>query len=62
MNNNSTTGGISPILSIRIPAELLAKIDNASQQTGLTRSQIVRTCLTKGIALEKIVAAFADQQ
>lgn len=58
----TTTTGVSPILSIRIPADLLSQIDNATRETGLSRSQIVRLCLVKGVSLQKVIAALNESK
>lgn len=46
---SSPPAGISPILSIRIPAELLNAIDEASKATGISRSTLVRIALKEGM-------------
>lgn len=39
----------SPLLSVRIPAQMLSTIDQLAKQTGISRSTLVRICLTEGM-------------
>lgn len=59
MNNNRT---YSPILSIRIPEELMQQIDRLTETTGLSKSAVVRLCITQGTrSVEKIASSLADK-
>lgn len=37
--------GESAVLSVRLPNELIKKIDEIAKQTGRTRNEIIQTCL-----------------
>ena len=37
--------GDSAVVSVRLPNELILKLDGIAEQTGRTRNEIVQTCL-----------------
>ena len=37
--------GESSVLSVRLPNELIKKIDEIAEQTGRTRNELIQTCL-----------------
>ncbi|MBQ8439311.1 MAG: ribbon-helix-helix protein, CopG family [Clostridia bacterium] len=37
--------GDSAVVSVRLPNELILKLDEIAEQTGRTRNEIVQTCL-----------------
>ncbi len=37
--------GDSAVLSVRLPSELVRKLDDIAEQTGRTRNEIVQKCL-----------------
>ena len=37
--------GDSSVLSVRLPNELIKKIDEIAEQTGRTRNELIQTCL-----------------
>ena len=44
--------GDSVVVSMRIPSELLQKLDSVAEKTGRTRNDLIQTCLE--FALENI--------
>ena len=47
--------GETSVVSLRLPVELIAKIDNISEETGRTRNEIIIKCLdfaTENILIE----------
>lgn len=50
-----------PILSLRVPAELLERVDAISKRTGISRSTLVRNALTRGLKnLEKMASVLEE--
>lgn len=50
-----------PILSLRVPPELLERVDAISKRTGISRSTLVRNALTRGLKnLEKMASVLEE--
>lgn len=56
-----TNTGESPILSLRIPPDVLAQLDTLSKRTGISRSSLVRTALKRGLKNLEQMASVLEQ-
>lgn len=61
MNPNHTKTEHDPILSLRLPREILLRIDALAKETGLSRSSIVRTALISGLPTAEKIASLIRQ-